>query len=65
MKTTKITLTLEDHRIRGLEKDHFRVKKVTNSIEWRIWQYLSFDDVQQILTNRKDVDIILVEANFS
>lgn len=65
MKTTKIMLTLEDHRIKQLEKDHFKVRKITNSIEWKIWQFLSEYEVQQILSNRKDVDIQIVEPNFA
>ena len=64
MKTTKIMLTLEDHRIKGFEKEHFRIKKITNSIEWKIWQYLSETEVHDILSNRKDVEIIIIEANF-
>jgi len=65
MKTAKITLVLEDHRIKLLEKDHFKVKKVTNSIEWKIWQFLSEDKVKQILSDRKDVNIQIIEPDFS
>ena len=56
----KITLIVEDQRMRG---GSFKVAKITNSVEWSIWQILSVDEINAIL--ERGITVQIVEPKFN
>ena len=61
MRETKIILTMVDLRTQYPDqRNPFRVRSVTNTIEFKVNDYLTVDQVQDLLSNRKDIDIKLI-----
>jgi len=60
----QITLELEDYRdfphVDLRSEDHFKVHKVVNSIEWENGQFLSKDQVTEILS-RPETKVVVIK----
>jgi hypothetical protein len=59
MKKIKIILT--DLRKLRLPTTRFEVKELVNTAEFEIGQGLTFEEVNDLLRNRRDVEIKIVE----
>lgn len=57
----KTTLTLLDLRANTLtdKSQKFKVISIKNSIEWRVDQYLSEEEVREIAYERDNTDVII------
>lgn len=64
MNQPKIKLILIDLRnTYPDQKNPFRVKSITNTIDFKVNDYLTTDTVKNLLETRKDIEIKLIENN--
>lgn len=53
-----VTLWLRDNRCMGYDKSHFTVDKMVNTVEWRIGDWLSTEQVNDIINRGVKVHIL-------
>lgn len=57
----KVKITLADLRELRLPQTRFEVKELVNTVEFEIGQGLTLDEVNDLLQNRRDVEVRIVK----